>query len=139
MAESTQAPVALDSILCTDELYLRSAKPPDYQKENQALVVLMQALVNSPKDILQVLAETILRVLNCGSAGISVLSTNDGGARFYWPAIAGSWKPHIGGGTPRNFGPCGDVLDRNVPLLLRHVERRYPYFPVTPPAVECLL
>ena len=140
MAESTPAPVALESILCTDQLYLRSAKPPDYQKENQALVALMQALVNSPQDILQVLAETILRVLNCGSAGISVLSTNDGGARFYWPAIAGSWKPHIGGGTPRNFGPCGDVLDRNATLLFKNIERRYTYFlPVTPLVEEALL
>src|SRR5262249_22732342 len=33
-----------------------------------------------------------------------------------------------------------DVLDRNVPLLFRHFERRYPYLlPVSPPAVECLL
>ncbi len=59
---------------------------------------------------------------------------------FHWPAIAGVWKPHIGGGTPRDFGPCGDVLDRNWPLLFKHFERRYPYFlPVTPPVEECLL
>ena len=50
------------------------------------------------------------------------------------------WKPHIGGGTPRDFGPCGDVLDRNAPLLFRRLERRYTYFlPVTPPIEECLL
>jgi PAS domain S-box-containing protein len=43
-------------------------------------------------------------------------------------------------GTLREFGPCGDVLDRNVPLLFRHFEWRYPYLlPVTPPAEECLL
>ena len=49
--------------------------------------------------------------------------------------IAGVWKPHIGGGTPRDFGPCGDVLDQNRPLLFRHLERRYTYFQaVTPPA-----
>jgi len=33
------------------------------------------------------------------------LTKEDGGKRFYWPAIAGQWKPHIGGGTPRDFGP----------------------------------
>jgi hypothetical protein len=50
------------------------------------------------------------------------------------------WKPHIGGGTPRDFGPCGDVLDRNMPLMFSHVERRYNYFlPVTPAIEECLL
>jgi PAS domain S-box-containing protein len=32
------------------------------------------------------------------------------------------------------------VLDRNMPLMFRHVERRYEYFlPVTPPVEECLL
>jgi hypothetical protein len=45
-----------------------------------------------------------------------------------------------GGGTPRNFGPCGDVLDRNTTLLFNHVERRYTYFqPVTPLVEEALL
>jgi PAS domain S-box-containing protein len=55
-------------------------------------------------------------------------------------AIAGMWNPHVGGGTPRNFGPCGDVLDQNRTLLFRHFERRYPYLlPVMPAAEECLL
>jgi transcriptional regulator with GAF, ATPase, and Fis domain len=50
------------------------------------------------------------------------------------------WKEHVGGGTPRDFGPCGDVLDRNCTLLFRHFERRYPYLlPVSPAAEECLL
>ena len=50
------------------------------------------------------------------------------------------WSPHVGGGTPRGFGPCGDVLDQNRTLLFRHFERRYPYLlPVIPAAEECLL
>ena len=62
------------------------------------------------------------------------------GERFYWPAICGMWGPHVGGGTPRNFGPCGDVLDQNRTLLFTHFERRYPYLmPVSPAAEECLL
>ncbi len=74
------------------------------------------------------------------SSGLSLLTTDDGGKRFYWPAIAGMWKPHTGGGTARNFGPCGDVLDCNCTLLFKHVERRYPYMQaVMPAAEECLL
>ena len=62
------------------------------------------------------------------------------GNRFYWPAIAGMWNPHVGGGTPRNFGPCGDVLDQNRALVFTHFERRYPYLlSVIPAAEECLL
>ena len=130
--------VPLESVLCTDELEARPSRPPDYETENRTLVTLAQALADSPRSILQVLAETILVDFDCDSAGVSLLTKDE--KRFYWPAIAGQWKPHIGGGTPRDFGPCGDVLDRNAPLLFRHFERRYTYFlPVTPPAQECLL
>ena len=132
--------VPLESVLCTDELNRRPSRPPDYETENRALVALSRALADSPRTILQKLAETILETFHADSAGVSLLTTEDGGRRFHWPAIAGVWKPHIGGGTPRDFGPCGDVLDRNIPLLFRHFERRYTYFlPVTPPVEECLL
>ncbi len=132
--------VSLESILCTEELHRRPSRPPDHEKENRALVALAQALADSPRIILQTLADTILEVFQADSAGLSLLTTHDGGKRFYWPAIAGRWNLHIGGGTPRDFGPCGDVLDRNIPLLFRHFERRYTYFqPITPPVEECLL
>src|SRR5215468_4516893 len=136
---------SLESILCTEELQRRPSRPPDYEKENRALVALMAALADSPSSIFQTLAETILEITKCDSAGLSLLTrdgkTPDGcGKRFYWPAIAGMWNPHVGGGTPRNFGPCGDVLDQNRTLLFRHFERRYPYLmPVSPAAEECLL
>jgi PAS domain-containing protein len=140
-----EARAPLESILCTEELQRRHSRPPDYEKENRALVALMGALADSPGTIFQTLAETILDITQCDSAGLSLL-TVDGkspdacGKRFYWPAIAGMWNPHIGGGTPRNFGPCGDVLDQNRTLLFRHFERRYPYLlPVIPSAEECLL
>jgi len=125
--------VSLQSILCTEELRRCPWRSPDYKSENRALVALSSALAASPRAILQALAETILNVTRSDSAGVSLLTTDDGGKRFYWPAIAGLWKPHIGGGTPRNFGPCGDVLDCNTPLMFTHFERRYTYFlPVTP-------
>ncbi|MFZ0294767.1 MAG: ATP-binding protein [Candidatus Sulfotelmatobacter sp.] len=135
----------LESILCTEELHRRPWRAPDYEKENCALVKLVSGLADSPSTILQMLAETILDITQCDSAGLSLL-TRDGktphmdGERFYWPAIAGMWNPHVGGGTPRNFGPCGDVLDQDRTLLFRHFERRYSYLlPVIPAAEECLL
>ena len=136
---------SLESILCTEELHRRPSRPPDYEKESRALLKLVGALAESPSTILQTLAETILGITQCDSAGLSLL-TSDGktpdvcGERFFWPAIAGMWNPHVGGGTPRNFGPCGDVLDQNRTLLFKHFERRYPYLlPVIPTAAECLL
>jgi PAS domain S-box-containing protein len=130
--------VPLESILCTEELHRRPWRPPDYGKENRALVALAIALADSPGTILQTLAEKALEVVQADSAGLSLLTKDE--KSFYWPAIAGAWQPHIGGGTPRDFGPCGDVLDRNVPMLFTHWERRYPYLcPATPLAEEGLL
>lgn len=101
-------------------------------------MALCSALADSPRTILETLADEVLDVLGAGSAGLSLL-TKDGN-RFYWAAIAGAWGPHIGGGTPRDFGPCGDVLDRNTPMLFSHWERRYSYLSVaTPLADEGLL
>jgi len=131
---------SLESILCTEELRRRPSRPPDYEKENRALMALAGALADPKSNIFQRFAEIILEGTQCDSSGLSLLTRENGGKRFYWPAIAGMWKPHIGGGTPRSFGPCGDVLDRNCTLLFRHFERRYPYLiPVMPTAEECLL
>ena len=136
--KSTVSPVSLESILCTEELNRRPRRAPDYATESRALVALAQALADKPRTVLQTLAEKILEVLKAGSAGVSLLTEDE--ESFFWPAIAGKWQTHIGGGTPRNFGPCGDVLDRGGPLLFKHLERRYTYFePVTPPVEESLL
>src|SRR4051794_18952731 len=137
-----QPTASLEAILCTEELQRRPSRPPDYERENRALMKLMSALTDSPNTIFQKLVETILEVTQAHSAGLSLMSA-DGktpdvcGKRFFWPAIAGMWKPYIGGGTPRDFGPEGDVLDRNCSLLFHHPERRYTYLPTS--IHECLL
>ena len=85
--------VSLESILCTGELRRRPWRPPDYEKENRALVALAGALVESPFNILQTLAETILDVTQCDSSGLSLLTKDDGGKRFYWRTLPVKW-PH---------------------------------------------
>jgi C4-dicarboxylate-specific signal transduction histidine kinase len=139
--EASTPAAPLESILCKETLQQRPTRHPDYEKENRALGRVMSALADSPGTIFQALAETILEVTQSDSAGLSLLtkdgSTPDvGGQRFYWPAIAGMWKPHVGGGTPRNFGPCGDVLDCNSTMLFTHWERRYPYLGSAIPFAE---
>ena len=130
--------VPLDAVLCTGELTRRPARRPDHEAENRALTLLVQALADSPGTILQTLADTLLQALQVDSAGISLLTKDE--KSFYWPAIAGVWQAHAGGGTPRDFSPCGDVLDRNTALLFKHFERRYPYLLAAMPlAEECLL
>ncbi len=97
-------------------------------------MALVTALADSPLTILQTLVDKVLEVLRADSAGLSLLTKDE--KRFYWAAIAGAWRPHIGGGTPRDFGPCGDVLDHNVPMLFTHWERRYPYLSMAVPLAE---
>jgi len=126
--------VTLASIVRTEQLQRRPARAPDYKNENRALVALAQALADAPRTILQALADTILELFKADSAGLSLLTAD--GKRFYWPAIAGDWNPHIGGGTPRDFSPCGDVLEHNAPMLFTHWERRYPYLSAAPPSAE---
>jgi len=116
---------SLESILCTQELRNRPSRSPDYETENRALVALASALADSPRTILQTLADKVFEVLHADSAGLSLLTEDE--KRFYWAAVAGAWQPHIGAEAPRNFGPCGDVLDHNIPMLFNHWERRYPY------------
>ena len=125
---------ALTSILLTEELKRRPRRPPDYEKENGALAVLVSALADAPHTILQTLADKVLEVLSADSAGLSLLTKDE--TRFYWAAIAGAWAPHVGGGTPRTFGPCGDVLDHDTPMLFTHWERRYPYLGSTAPLAD---
>jgi PAS domain S-box-containing protein len=127
----------IEAVLCTQELHSRPSRPPDYQKENRALVALAQALSESPGQTLQTLAEMIIETIGVASAGVSLPTPSaDGGQKFHWPGVAGDWSSYIGRRTPQDFGPCADVLDRNTTLLFNHPERRYTYLKLVTPAIE---
>jgi signal transduction histidine kinase len=129
--------VSLESVISTAELTRRPLRPANHAAENQALITLARGMVASPNDILQKLAETALTLCGAGSSGISLLEVD--GARFHWPAICGAWSSHVGGGTPREFGPCGTVLDRNAPQLMSHPERHFSYLASVSPGIEEVL
>jgi PAS domain S-box-containing protein len=130
----------LSSMVSTDELNRRPSRPADFVAENQALIALAQTLATAPETVLQKLADTALILCRAHSAGLSLLEEPDQKRRFHWRAIAGEWASHRGGGTPREFGPCGTVLDRNTAMLCSHPERDFPYFgEVTPLLEEALL
>jgi transcriptional regulator with PAS, ATPase and Fis domain len=88
----------------------------------------------SPDRILQTLVETARELCHAHSAGLSLLDEDR--KHFHWPAIAGQWAPHLGGGTPRDFGPCGTVLDCGVALLFSHPERDFPYLASVTPCID---
>jgi PAS domain S-box-containing protein len=128
----------LRSVLSIAELSKRPSRAPDYAAECRALIALAEQLTASPDEVLRKLTETALKLCGAQSAGVSLLEPD--GKRFYWPAVVGRWAEHVGGGTPREYGPCGTVLDCNSALLFSHPELDFDYFaPVTPLVEEALL
>ena len=138
MNEVPSAPpiTGVGSATSVEELRRRPSRPPDHVAENQALFALVQELADPSVGILQKLAETALRLCRAGSAGISVLEEEDQRKNFHWRALVGQWASHLGGGTPRDLGPCGTVLDYNLPLLFTHPERDFPYLQDVRPFLE---
>jgi signal transduction histidine kinase len=129
-------PEGLRSLRSTAELSRRPSRPPDHASENRALIALAKEMACSPESILQKLADTALTLCRAHSAVLSLLEEGDQKRSFHWRAIAGQWSPHVNGGTPRDFGPCGTVLDRNVALICSHPERDFPYFGEIKPLLE---
>ena len=138
IADCTLLPLSLRSVLSTAELNKRPSRAPDHATECNALMALAEQLAASPDGILQKLTDIALTLCRAHSAGVSLLEAD--GKRFYWPAISGQWAGHIGGGTPRDFGPCGTVMDCDAALLFSHPELDFDYFaPVAPLVEEALL
>ncbi|MEO8099865.1 MAG: sigma 54-interacting transcriptional regulator [Acidobacteriota bacterium] len=135
-----QLPIPLEGVLCTQELAARPARPPNLEALTRALVTLAQNLANSPQDVLQQLANTALDLCMAQSSGISLLEEEDGRKIFRWHAIAGEFAPHLWGTTPREFSPCGTVLDRDAVLLMTNLDRHFTYLAeVEPRITEALL
>ena len=132
--------VPLASIICTHELDRRPARQPDPDALNVALVLLAQTLANSPEQILQQLGETALELCHAGSAGISLLEEENGRKIFRWHGLAGQYAPHLMGTTPREFSPCGTVVDTDQVQLMTHLDRHFTYFAQVQPRIsEALL
>src|SRR5687767_9079896 len=98
----------VDSVLRTEELRRRTPRLPDFAAENRALVSLATGMTEAPDQMLCALVNAAMDLCRAHSAGISVLDEKQ--EHFVWPAVAGAWRHNAGGGTPRDFGPCGTVL-----------------------------
>src|SRR5215469_12737260 len=104
--------VPLESLIISEELGWRPAREPEFEAENEAIVGLMRALRESNANVLQVLAETTLRLSRADAAGISIEEAEEGRRVFRWHAAAGQWLPLLGRTVPREASPCGVLLER---------------------------
>lgn len=131
----------VEAVISTRELATRPSRLPDYETENQALLELARAMTASPEAVLQKLSDTALQLCGADSAGISLEEEDRaGGTQFRWRAVSGQFKPLIWNTLPRNFSPCGVVLDRNAAQLMTNPVAYYTYLKdVKPQVVEVLL
>jgi len=128
----------LESVIATDELEARKRRTPDIASETEAHLWLMRGLSVAPAEFFSKVVNAAKKLSNAGSTGISLL--NAAQDSFIWPAVAGPLGPYVGGGTPRDFGPCGTVLDRDAAVLFVHPERHFAYLTaIAPPLEEVLL
>jgi len=138
--DTSGCPVPLESIICTEELNRRPPRQPDLGAVNSALVALAQTMADSPERVIQQLVDTALRLCGAHSAGLSLLEEEDGRPIFRWHGLAGEYAPHLWGTTPREFSPCGTVLDTGKLLLMADLDRHFTYFAEIQPHIsEALL
>ncbi len=117
----------VDDVIATPLLFTRPARPANFKAETEALASLIQVMSESPDKVLQKLVDTGLALCGAGSAGISIDESGTGDNIFRWRATAGRYTEYLDGTMPRDFSPCGEVLDRNEPILMINMVKYYGY------------
>jgi signal transduction histidine kinase len=137
---SAVSSIPLESVICTRELHSRPARQPDLEGVTSALVRLGQTMADSPESVLQQLVDTALELCRAQSAGLSLLEEENGRKIFRWHGVAGEYAPYRWGTTPREFSPCGTVLDTDQMQLMSQLDRHFTYFSTVQPRIsEALL
>lgn len=126
----------LDKVIATEELHRRPARILDRPAEGRALRKLSGELAGSPRRVLQTLSDVALELCRSHSSGVSLLEEGGGKSFFRWHAVSGRWAPLLWATLPREFSPCGTVLDRNAGLLMVDPERYFTPLSALPPRVE---
>lgn len=126
--------VPLDDVIFDIEGPECDELPPEVA---QGLLALSRTLLAEPKAVMQELVETAMRLATAESCGVSLLEEN--GERFRWVATCGEFAQYLHATMPRNFSPCGTVLDRKQALMMRDPVRHFPYIAELTPPVQTVL
>ena len=132
--------VPLEAVICTRELNDRPVRQPDMEAVTSALLTLGQTMADSPESVLQQLVDKALELCRAESAGLSLLEEENGHKIFRWHGVAGEYAPYRWGTTPREFSPCGTVVDTDKMQLMSQLDRHFTYFATVQPRIsEALL
>jgi signal transduction histidine kinase len=135
--------IPLAQVITTEELARRPSRPPDLAAENSVLLGLAETMASAPHEVLQRLVDEARTLCRADSAGISLLEPPLPGStdvHFRWKATSGGLGPFAGNTMPRDFSPCGTVLDYDRALLMSDPVRHFQYIERLPiPVREVLL
>lgn len=132
--------VPLDAVLANEELGRRHPRYDLRGALKARLDLLARELATSPRQVLQKLSGIALEMCQAHSAGVSLVETEAGRQLFRWHAVSGRWAPLLWSTLPREFSPCGTVLDRKAPQLMILPERYFtPLAQLQPKVYEALL
>ena len=120
--------VPFEAVLNPDALSKRPAREADLRGELRTMHLLAQEMVKSPAGVMDRFVELAIELCDAESGGISLLEARParpGILRGY--GLKGRFAAYKGGTTPREFSPCGVVLDSVKPVVMNYPERHYPY------------
>ena len=124
MSDSPPQPCAVDDVIVPPLPGKAGAKR---QAEREAFMALSKTLSHTPDAAPQRLVETAMRLTGGDSAGISLEDKEGEEMVFRWVAVAGEFSRYLNGTMPRFFSPCGTVLERRQPLVMRDPVRHFGY------------
>jgi CheY-like chemotaxis protein len=130
---------SLDAVIANEELSRRQPRRELAAATQVAIDTLARALATSPRQILQKLTDTALALCQGHSAGVSLLESEGERQVFRWHAVSGKWAPLLWTTLPREFSPCGTVLDRKGVQLMIDPERYFTPLAHVPPKVHEVL
>jgi two-component sensor histidine kinase len=120
--------VPFDAVFNPDALSKRPAGTADLRRELRTMHLLAQEMVKSPAGVMDRFVELAIELCDAESGGISLLEARpDSPGIFRWYGLKGRFAAYEGGTTPREFSPCGIVLDSVKPVVMNYPERHYPY------------
>ncbi|WP_322028703.1 ATP-binding protein [Paraburkholderia sp. J76] len=133
MAPKSRSPAIAD-------LDARPSRAPDHESENQALLALVTAQLDSREVLLQRIADFAMRLCGAQSAGISLLEREGEERYFRWHSVAGKFANLCGTRTHWNDCPCAVVLQAGKPLLFTALGADFPVLaPVCADVQEALV
>src|ERR1700753_4069270 len=103
-------------VFITEELDRRASGKIDSLKEKIAMQELATLMASNPEQVLPKFVSLAMEIAGGVSAGLSLYEDTPGPGVFRWHHLQGTLARFAGATTPRDYSPCGVVLDLNAPV-----------------------